>query len=159
MNETSTHLPFLCGNAIVVGTLVCDFVMHARGGNNISSFDSCSNQAIEIQKILNQMASVAHTARKSWAMGPSVRNLLNHYQLDPSKITSTGPHQTMLKSDVLHYINHNRLKPADGPSSHHGQSTQQAKSKTFTPNLDISGYQPRPGPEGFSKQAKKLLDM
>lgn len=46
------------------------------------------------------MASV----RKSLAMGPSVRNLLSQYQLDPKRITCSGPHNTLLKSDVLGYI-------------------------------------------------------
>lgn len=43
--------------------------------------------------------------RKSHAMGPTVRNLLNQYKLDPNQISSTGPHQTLLKSDVLSYLN------------------------------------------------------
>jgi len=38
-------------------------------------------------------------------MGPSVRNLINQYELDPSQIESSGPHQTLLKSDVLGYLN------------------------------------------------------
>lgn len=43
--------------------------------------------------------------RKSFALGPSARNLISHYRLDTSQIVSTGPHHTILKSDVLNFIN------------------------------------------------------
>lgn len=52
---------------------------------------------------------VADSIRKSLAMGPSVRNLLSRYQLDPAQITSTGPHKTLLKSDVLSFVNQKNL--------------------------------------------------
>lgn len=98
----------------------------------------------------------AHASRKSLAMGPSVRNLLTHYQLDPSRITSTGPHQTLLKSDVLDYVRQNKLKPIE---QGHGLGTQisgaPTKPETFTPKLDISGYQPK----GISRYARDLLKL
>lgn len=47
--------------------------------------------------------------RKSRAMGPSVRNLINQYNLDPNEISSSGPHQTLLKCDVLSYINQRKV--------------------------------------------------
>lgn len=98
--------------------------------------------------------NLAHGARKSMAMGPSVRNLIHHYKLDPAKITSTGPHQTLIKSDVLSYINQNQLNPANN------MANQTSTNKVYVPNLDLSGYQPpKSGPEGFSKIAKRLLDM
>lgn len=56
-------------------------------------------------------------ARKSFAMGPSVRNLLMKYQLDPSTITSTGPHKILLKSDVLDYIGRKSSTPQSLSSS------------------------------------------
>lgn len=90
------------------------------------------------------------------AMGPCVRNLLSHYCLDPGSINSTGPHQVILKSDVITYINQNQLQPAKA-----GQSlgSANATKTTFKTNLDTSGYQPKPGPEGFSRIAKQLLEM
>lgn len=96
-----------------------------------------------------------HSIRKSMAMGPTVRNLLSHYQLDPKKITSTGPYQTLLKSDVLAYVNQHKLQPAG--LGH--QVEEKATPKIFVPNLDLSGHQPKAGPEGFSKIAKELLNM
>lgn len=94
-----------------------------------------------------------HSIRKSMAMGPSVRSLLSNYQLDPARITSTGPHQTLVKSDVLAYVNQHKLKPVK-PGQTGGRTT-----KKFVPNLDLSGYQPKAGPEGFSKIAKELLNL
>lgn len=60
------------------------------------------------------MASIglATTSRKSLAMGPSVRNLLRQYQLNPNQIVSTGPHQTLIKSDVLAHLSKRQLQPA-----------------------------------------------
>lgn len=51
---------------------------------------------------------MAQALRKSQAMGPSVRNLINQYKLDPNQISSTGPHQTLLKGDVLSYLKDHR---------------------------------------------------
>lgn len=96
-----------------------------------------------------------HATRKSMAMGPSVRNLLTHYQIDPARITSTGPHQTLLKGDVLSYIDQHHLNPAKMDEKN---TSNQKEQKTFVPNLDISGHQPKPGPDGFSKIAKRLLE-
>lgn len=109
-------------------------------------------------------SGLAHATRTSMAMGPSVRNLLAHYQIDPAQVTSTGPYQTILKCDVLNYINQHQLKPASTSTRTKNASVTtkspatSAKPRVFTPNLDISGYQPKPGPEGFSKIAKELLD-
>lgn len=102
--------------------------------------------------------SLAQATRKSLAMGPSVRNLLSHYQLDSGSITSTGPHQTLLKSDVVAYISQHNLQPK-ATTCNQSQSLPKATSKVFMPNLDTSGYQPKRGKDGFSKIAKDLLDM
>lgn len=85
------------------------------------------------------------------AMGPSVRNLLLHYRLQPELITSSGPHQTLLKGDVLAYVSQNNLRPVK-------QSSTQPIRKKFVP-VHNTPAQPKPGPEGFSTIAKRLLDM
>lgn len=59
---------------------------------------------------------ISEAVRISSAMGPSVRNLLAHYKLDPSQIVSTGPHRTLLKSDVLSFMNQKNLQPGQGSS-------------------------------------------
>lgn len=69
---------------------------------------------------------VVESVRKSLAMGPSVRNLISQYQLEPSKIVSTGPHQTLLKSDVLNYITKRNLEPKLESSTNQQQAKSQA---------------------------------
>ena len=44
-------------------------------------------------------------------LGPSVRNLLQLYGLEAASITPSGPHNILIKGDVLQYIDKNRLKP------------------------------------------------
>lgn len=56
----------------------------------------------------NKLAQTA--LRKSRAMGPSVRHLINQYNLDPNEIPNSGPHQILLKSDVLSYINKRKVE-------------------------------------------------
>lgn len=79
---------------------------------------------------------ILQAARKSSAMGPSVRNLLAHYKLDPSQIVSTGPHRTLLKSDVLSFIDQKNLLPGQGngfTSKQHNLAATVTKS-SLTPN-------------------------
>lgn len=98
----------------------------------------------------------AHTVRKSMAMGPSVRNLLSHYQLDAKNIASTGPYQTLLKSDVLAYVSQHKLQPVKPGQSPSGRVQEKGGVRVFVPNLDLSGYQPEAGQ--LSKIAKELLN-
>ncbi|KAI1295368.1 Pyruvate dehydrogenase protein X component, mitochondrial [Halotydeus destructor] len=44
-------------------------------------------------------------------VGPSVRNLLHHYNIEESQVKATGPKGAILKSDVLDYIKQNNLTP------------------------------------------------
>jgi len=68
-------------------------------------------------------------ARKSLAMGPSVKNLLTQYKLDPNQIASTGPHQTLLKSDVLSFINKRNLEPGNENASTKIRSNSEQDAK------------------------------
>lgn len=58
-------------------------------------------------------SKIVQAVRRSQALGPSVRNLLSQYQLDLSKITSSGPHQTVLKSDVLNYLQQKKVNQTE----------------------------------------------
>lgn len=98
---------------------------------------------------------LAHATRRSSAMGPSVRYLLMQYNLKPESITPTGPHHTLLKGDVLAYVNEHKVQPGDQSSS----SSSDGNKKTYKSNLDLSGHQPQRGPEGYSRIARELLDM
>lgn len=44
-------------------------------------------------------------------LGPSVRKLLQEYDINFSKISCSGPQNNILKADVLNYINAHNLKP------------------------------------------------
>lgn len=104
-------------------------------------------------------SNLSHATRKSLAMGPSVRNLLSQYKIDPTRITSTGPYQTLLKADVLSYIDQNKLTPGQRSTRGHDEAAATTRQQTYVPNLDLSGHQPKSGPEGFSRIARRLLDM
>ncbi|CAH8618066.1 unnamed protein product [Heterobilharzia americana] len=68
--------------------------------------DTLSTQIEEKSKIRELQPS------RSMSMGPAVRLLLQSYDLDESKIPSTGPHGQLLKGDVLAYVANNQTKPA-----------------------------------------------
>lgn len=63
-------------------------------------------------------------------MGPSVRNLLSQYRLDAGSISSTGPHNVVLKGDVLDYITRYNLQPIKGQNR--DSSTNASGSSTIT---------------------------
>lgn len=74
---------------------------------------------------------LAQAARRTFAMGPSVKNLLTQYNLDPRQIVSTGPHQILLKSDVLSYIRQKNLVQSRG-------TTQKTTSSAYSSNSHLS---------------------
>lgn len=85
--------------------------------------------------------------KQSDRISPSVRNLLHQYGLQANQITATGPHQILLKGDVLDFISQNGLKPkseqeqarlaAKSPLSSSLPSTAETE-KTAT--MSSSGY-------------------
>lgn len=77
-------------------------------------------------------------ARKSLALGPSVRNILLQHKLDPSQIASTGPHQTLLKSDVLSFISRKKSE------SHHSNPSNNkiSEQKSSLDSVSTVSYQP-----------------
>lgn len=81
-------------------------------------------------------SQITQALRKSYAMGPSVRNLLTHYRLDPNQIASTGPHRILLKSDVLNYISQKNLAPQNASTTPNLQtSARQATTMVSTVNI------------------------
>ncbi|VDP36349.1 unnamed protein product [Soboliphyme baturini] len=55
------------------------------------------------------VANSVHKEVKSRLCGPSVRLLAISYDLNLSDITCTGPHGSLLKSDVLNYISKHNI--------------------------------------------------
>lgn len=69
-------------------------------------------------------------------ISPSVRNLLEQYNIDANRVQATGPKNILLKSDVLGYIQSNNLKSVDLTSATGAaaasQSSQQPAGKQRT---------------------------
>ena len=61
----------------------------------------------------HQQASLSEHQKIS----PSVRNLLEQFNIDANRVQATGPKNILLKSDVLGYIQSNNLKSVDLTSS------------------------------------------
>ena len=59
--------------------------------------------------VLGSVCGMAYSTQgtENTRMGPAVRFLLGKHNLDVSKITATGPKGTLLKGDVLKYLEHN----------------------------------------------------
>ncbi|XP_054154314.1 pyruvate dehydrogenase protein X component-like [Oppia nitens] len=74
----------------------------------------------------------------SQRMGPSVRNLLNQYSIDSNLVKPSGPHNILLKEDILNYINDNKLKAIDFSKSTKESSTtdKSLPQKTVTKSAD-----------------------
>lgn len=86
---------------------------------------------------------IVGSTRKSLAMGPSVRNLLSQYRLEAASISSTGPHNTVLKSDVLDYITRYNLQPNKSHSREHSgnATTTNPTTKIVRPDTrDVSRF-------------------
>ncbi|KAI1726445.1 2-oxoacid dehydrogenases acyltransferase (catalytic domain) domain-containing protein [Ditylenchus destructor] len=54
---------------------------------------------------------IATQSAQSGLIGPAVRLMLHHYQLNPEKVNATGPKNNLLKSDLLSYIKDKKLAP------------------------------------------------
>jgi dihydrolipoamide dehydrogenase-binding protein of pyruvate dehydrogenase complex len=77
-------------------------------------------------------------------MGPAVKLIIHQYQIDPSKINGTGPKKNLLKSDVLFFIDKEKLKPvaikSEQPkvsSTKQQQSPEKPKPKKGEKFVDI----------------------
>ncbi|XP_067142132.1 pyruvate dehydrogenase protein X component, mitochondrial-like [Centruroides vittatus] len=48
--------------------------------------------------------------QKTRMMGPAVKTLLEKYKINPDEVSSTGPHEVLLKVDVMNYISKYQIK-------------------------------------------------
>lgn len=69
-------------------------------------------------------------------ISPSVRNLLEQYSIDASKVQPTGPKNILLKSDVLSFIQSNNLKSVDLTSA--SEAISQSSKQTATSSSQSS---------------------
>src|SRR6218665_1581483 len=87
----------------------------------------------------------SHTSTNG-KIAPSARNLVQQYGIDAGKVPATGNRGTLLKEDVLAFVNSNNLKPkADGasssaPPSPSKSSGSPAKKASSPPPSSASDY-------------------
>ena len=72
--------------------------------------------------------STTSGTKASDRISTSVRNLLDQYALDVNQIPATGPHNILLKGDVLNHIEANQLQPKSAKE----QSTQATSTPSKT---------------------------
>ena len=70
-------------------------------------------------------------------LGPSVRNLLNQFGIDGNAIKSSGPHNVILKGDVLRYIQENQLKPREATETSASKPSVSKTTPTSAKYTDI----------------------
>lgn len=66
-------------------------------------------------------------------ISPSVRNLLEQFNIDANRVQATGPKNILLKSDVLGYIQSNNLKSVDLTAATASKPSQQSATKQRSP--------------------------
>lgn len=76
-----------------------------------------------------------HVEKGGHLLGPSVRNLMNLFAIDANAIKSSGPHNVILKGDVLRYIQDNKLKPKTATEQ---SSSKPSVFKTVTPPAEYT---------------------
>lgn len=114
----------------------CSFkIIHSSSSS--SSLSPCYN----VQK--EYMSTKVHL------LSPTARNLIAHYGLDGVNIEPTGPRDTLLKSDVLDYINKNKIQPKS-----------LSIGRASSPVSGLSKSQPTSSPRSrTSKKGPKYIDI
>lgn len=131
-----------------------------RGCTRLSSFSSlkintsstCHNQRVWMSNKVHHLLS------------PTARNLIAHYGLDGDNIQATGPRNTLLKADVLDYIQKNKLQPKS-PSSIDTSPTT-STSSSISKGQSVSRSRGKKGPKYIDIElsnmrkviAKRLLE-
>lgn len=100
-------------------------------------------------------SSVTHQTRslssKIHLLSPTARNLIHHYGLESVNMEATGPRNTLLKVDVLAYIQKNKLQPVE---THSKTTAAQATVKSNQlPARETSITR------GRSKKGPKYIDI
>lgn len=94
-------------------------------------------------KVLHLGQTYTQTKASHTLISPSVRNLLEQFNVDANDVPATGPKNILLKSDVLTFIQSKNLKSVDLASGTNSQAvSQQASSnkpqqKTENSYVDI----------------------
>ncbi|CAG2105825.1 unnamed protein product [Medioppia subpectinata] len=122
---------------VKVGTLIALMVEEGVDWKDVEipadASSSTPTQSTSEQKVSTSGEKSDGTSHTSGhLMGPSVRNLLTQYSINLNAIQSSGPHNTILKEDVLKYIKDNALKPQDMTTSATVSSPKASAPKTVS---------------------------
>jgi pyruvate dehydrogenase complex dihydrolipoamide acetyltransferase long form len=142
---------------IKIGQLIAVMVEEGQDWKDVEipAQTSASEESVTSSSTLTTAAAAASTptngSKASDLISPSVRNLLHQYGIEKTQIGATGPHNILLKGDVLAFIDQNRLQPKSAeeqlqphptsaaPSSPVSSAVSQTASSTPSPT-STSGY-------------------
>lgn len=105
--------------------------------------------------------SGATPAESSNVIGPSVRKLLEEFNIKPGEVTASGPHGNLIKGDVLNYIKTKNLSKIELPPVADVSSSQPASSTYTTsvlPPIDGEEYIDIPNTGMRKTIAKRLTE-
>lgn len=115
------------------------------------------SKKLEPEKIKETTPTVSHSSHQDVPklLGPSVRKLLEEYNINFSALSGSGPQHNILKADVLSYVNKNNLKPRafDAPIQ-----TEETKKQPSLKVPDDSPYVDLPVTSMRKTIAKRLSE-
>ena len=121
---------------IKIGTLIAVTVEEGQDWKNVE-IPKVEEIKAEADASTSKQVEEKEVEQKT-LIGPSVRNLLNQYGIDPNTVRPSGPHSTLLKSDVLQYIKDKNLKQLDGGARDEQSVTREELQTT---RRTVSDYQ------------------
>lgn len=107
---------------VQIGEIIALFVEEGENWKDVEIPErtaSADATAAAVESDKQQAAATDQPASLSenQKISPSVRNLLEQFNIDANRVQPTGPKNILLKSDVLGYIQSNNLKSVDLTSS------------------------------------------
>lgn len=112
---------------VKLGTVIAIMVQEGEDWQNVSVEISAESAGkgvgIDQAKQAGIPAGTEHDSKARKMYGPSVRNLLEEYGIKYSVVTPTGPHNILLKGDVLKFISVNNLQPQPAKTEKEVKST------------------------------------
>ncbi|KAL5006600.1 hypothetical protein ScPMuIL_015406 [Solemya velum] len=107
---------------IAVGRMIAVYVEEGDDWQNVEipahedpvvRSQDTSEEPVTVETVVRETTPTADTSHidfHSLSVGPSVRKLLEEYNIPPSDVSPSGPHSRLLKGDVLKYIKSNNLE-------------------------------------------------
>lgn len=108
-------------------------------------------------------SSGSSPAESSSVIGPSVRKLLEEFNIKPGEVTASGPHRNLIKGDVLKYIKTKNLSkielpPAASPVSSPSQPASSTYTTSVLPPIEGEEYIDIPNTGMRKTIAKRLTE-